>query len=217
MRFALAAGVTGCVAFAAPAVAQDLSQMCEKVKDVQVGQWAEFQMSSGGMGGSGGMRLAIVGTQDVAGSEAYWIELRMTGDQGSVITQILVGGYPYDPEQIHEMVLKMGNQPAMKVPGQMMGMMRDRMGTNPALNAAEKCAEAEIVGWESVTVPAGEYRALHIKPVDAQGDVWALDSVPFGLIRFMSADGEIVLVGYGMDATSSITETPQAMPGMGGG
>jgi hypothetical protein len=217
MRVALAAGVAVSVAFAAPAGAQDLAQMCDKVLDVQVGQWAEYQMSGGGMGGSGRMRLAIVGTQDVAGENAYWIEMKIAGDQGSMITQVLAGTYPYDSDQIHEMVFKMGDQPAMKVSGQMMGMMRDRMGQNPALEATEKCRDAQIVGWESITVPAGQFRALHLKPADADGDVWALEDVPFGMIKFTDGETEIVLMGHGMDATSSITETPQAMPGMGGG
>ena len=196
--------------------AQDLSKMCKTVRDVQVGQWAEYQITDSQEGKSGRMRLAIFGSKDVAGKQAYWIEIKMKADAGSVITQVLAGGYPFEASQIHEMIVKAGDQPAMKMPNQAVAMMRSRIAQTPSLDAANRCEEAKVVGFESIQVPAGEFRALHLKPVDAQVDAWALEEIPFGLIKSRSKDGEVVLLAHGKGAKSSITETPLSLPGMGG-
>jgi hypothetical protein len=37
------------------------------------------------------------------------------------------------------------------------------------------------------------------------------------MIKVVHADGEIVLLGHGADAKSSITEAPLALPDFGGG
>jgi len=70
-----------------------------------------------------------------------------------------------------------------------------------------------VVGWESVTVPAGTFRALHVKTDDG-GEVWASRDVPFGLVRTHGKQGDLALTGRGADAKSSITEKPLEMPAM---
>jgi hypothetical protein len=215
-RTALAMGVAAHLVLCTPAQAQDVAQMCKKARDVQVGQWAEYQLTGSQQDESVRMRIAIVGKKEVAGRPAWWIELTMNGDAGKVVTQVLAGGYPYQSAQIHEMIVKAGDQPAMKMPGAAAAMMRERIGATPSLGAADKCEQARVVGWEKVQVPAGEFRAVHLQPVDLKGDAWALETIPFGLIRTRGKDGEIVLLGYGRDAKSSITETPMTIPGMGG-
>jgi len=202
-----------------PALAQestDLTRLCSRVGDVKVGQWAEYRMSGSQQNGMDRMRLAIIGTQQVAGTNAWWIEMKMSGAKGGMITQVLASGYPYDTDDIHEMVMKSGDQPAMKLPRQALGMMRGRMAPAPAVGAADHCAKAKVVGIESVSVPAGEFEALHIEPVDAKSDVWASGEVPFGMLRVLGKDFELTLLGHGADAKSSISETPMTMPGMGG-
>jgi hypothetical protein len=104
---------------------------------------------------------------------------------------------------------------------QILQMMRSQIPDNPSMQAATRCGEGEVIGWEEVTVPAGTFRALHLRPAPEDGtqtDVWASPDVPFGMVRVImtgTEGSEIVLVGHGTDATSSITETPQEMPGMG--
>jgi hypothetical protein len=216
MRVALAAGIALILVLAAPSQAQDLSKMCDKVRSMEVGQWAEYQMAGTKPEESGRMRLAIIGTKDVAGTKAYWVEMKMNSGAGAVVTQVLTGGYPFKSAQIHEMIVKAGDQPAMKMPAQAVAMASNRIARTPSLGAVDKCEQAKIVGWESVTVPAGEFRGLHLKPVDANVDVWALDEVPFGLLKSQGSQGKAVLVGHGKDAKSSIREKPISIPGMGG-
>jgi hypothetical protein len=76
----------------------------------------------------------------------------------------------------------------------------------------QKCKEGAIVvvGWETVTVPGGSFRALHFRDEDDEG--WMSADLGFPLVRFVSKkNGTMELTGHGSDATSSITETPQVM------
>src|SRR5438552_2904771 len=72
---------------------------------------------------------------------------------------------------------------------------------------------AHVGGWESVTVPAGTFRALHVTTDDG-GEVWASREVPFGLVKTHGKQGDLALTGRGTDAKSSITETPLEMPAL---
>ena len=92
-------------------------------------------------------------------------------------------------------------------------MMGSRMGQNFATEFAHKCQEMDVVGWEQVTVPAGSFRALHVKHAAEQTDAWLIGDLYFGLLRATLKDGSsLELTGKGADAKSSITETPQMMP-----
>src|SRR5439155_743231 len=82
-----------------------------------------------------------------------------------------------------------------------------------AFDWASRCAGAHVVGWESVTVPAGTFRALHVTTEDG-GEVWASREVPFGLVKTHGKQGDLGLTGRGADAKSSITEKPLEMPAL---
>ena len=159
------------------------------------------------------MRMAIVGQETANGTPHYWYELKMSSQRGNMIMQALVPGWPYDQGQIAGMIMKAGDRPAMRLPSQMIGMMSRRPGgSSPARDLLKECTSAEVVGTESVTVPAGTFDALHLHATAGQqADVWVSPDVPFGLVRMKGADGEMELTGKGTDATSSITETPQGM------
>ena len=104
----------------------------------------------------------------------------------------------------------------MKISGQMAGMMGERAGqNNSASDWAGRCNAAHVIGWESVTVPAGTFRALHVKADDG-GEAWASAEIPFGLVKVHDKRNELVLTGRGSDAKSSITEKPleMSLPGM---
>jgi hypothetical protein len=192
--------------------AQTAAEACAAVRQVKVGQWSSYRMSGHDQGPSE-MRLAIVGTEQAEGKAHYWFELKMTTSEGPMIMQVLTPEFPYEQGTIRAMVMKAGDQPAMKMPAQMMGMM-NQQAAGASADAWRKCGEASVVGWETVTVPAGSMRALHLKIKDG-GDAWVSPDVPFGMVKYAGAEHEeIVLVGHGADAKSSITEKPMDMPGM---
>lgn len=191
--------------------AQDLESMCSAVRQFSVGQWAEYQATADGR--QFVMRTAIVGTEQSGDTTLYWYEFKGAHEGNAMIMQALVPQFPYDPSGIRAMVMKAGDQPAMKMPAQMVRMMGSRMAPNPALERARECGGATVVGWEEIEVPAGNFRALHV--TIENGDAWVSTEIPFGLVRAAGKDGEIVLLAHGADAKSSITETPREMPGMG--
>lgn len=199
---------------AGPAAAQSVEELCATATNVSVGQWARYRLTMPQMDNEPmEMRMAIVGEEAVNGAPHYWFELNMAASQGTMIMQVLVPGWPYDADQVAGMIMKAGDQPAMRMPAQMMGMMAQRApGGNVARDMLKECRNADIVGTERVTVPAGTFEAVHLRSTaDGGADIWAAAAMPFGLIRMQGRAGEMVLLGHGTDATSSITETPRGM------
>ncbi|MFQ5889295.1 MAG: hypothetical protein ACE5JR_04495 [Gemmatimonadota bacterium] len=197
----------------APAAAQPTTDLCDPFRQSQVGQWVLYRMS-GGSTDAESVRIAVVGEEEKNGETLQWIEMKMTGGSTPLITQVLVPRIGFSPEQIQGMVMKVGDQPAMKAPESMLGFMRDMASQGKIMDFAAECEASEVVGTEDVTVPAGTYRATHLR--SPNGEAWVTKEVPFGFVKGRSDDGTgMALAGHGTDATSSITETPQEMPGMG--
>jgi hypothetical protein len=202
-------------AMATPTFAQDLPQICRDVANVTVGQFAEYRVNVPQMGGPVDMRLAIVGTEDVDGVTHQWHEMKMLMPQGEMIMQMLVPSFPYGPEDINKLVMKGPGQPAMELSPSMMAMMQQQGGANFASDILQSCKSAEKMGDEAVTVPAGSFNTEHYRVSDPEpAEAWISTDVPFGIVKMIGPEGvSMELTGHGMDATSSITETPQRMPG----
>jgi len=172
-----------------------------------VGGWSEYQMTTKGAAPSK-MKLAIVGKE----GDAYWYETVMEGKQeGRTITKMLVSGDPADQKHTKRLIFKMGNEPAMEMPVQMMGQSSKAQG-KPG-NVTDK-------GMETIKVPAGTFTAKHMQYQNGETvDTWVYKDIsPYGMIKSVSKDFEMVLVGYGTGAKTLITETPQKfeMPQMPG-
>jgi hypothetical protein len=206
---------------ASPLAGQSLSEVCRGLAQrMTVGNWAEYRMS--GPQGAMQMRFAVVGKEAVEGKDHIWFELRMNSTQGTIIMQALVPGFPYDQETVQAMVMKMGDQPAMKMPKAMLNMQQGMRAQNPGAAAGDflkKCDSAEFLGRETIEVPAGRFETMHFKSTAAgqDGEGWVSQDVPLGIVKMTwrsNNGGEMVLLGHGKDAKSSITETPMEMPGM---
>jgi hypothetical protein len=164
-----------------------------------VGGWSEYQMTTKSEG-STKMKIAIVGKEE----DAYWYETVMEGGrQGRTIMKMLVSGNPEDQKNIKRMIVKQGNEPAMEMPVQMMGQSPKGQGQTGKI--IDK-------GTETIKVPAGSFKTQHSQYEDAEGvvDTWMYKDVsPYGLIKSVSKDTEMVLTAYGTGAKTQITETPQ--------
>jgi hypothetical protein len=192
----------------------DLADVCKALGNAKVGQWASFEGTSASGGGK--LRLAVVGSERASDSTLYWFEVNFAGQEPgkSGVVQILAPNLASGSAAPRSLVVKIGAQPAMRISGEMAGMMGQKPGQdNAAFDWASRCSGAHVVGWESVTVPAGTFRALHVTTDDA-GDVWATRDVPFGLVKLHGKQGDLVLAARGADAKSSITEKPLEMGGM---
>lgn len=193
--------------------AQEAPDLCTEWQERTpvVGQWASYLVSGGDADGTT-MRMAIVGSETQGDSTFYWYEMAIesTKDQ-RMIMQMLVPGLAYHMTRVRSVVMKAGDQPAMKLPQQMVGMMTSRMMPNFAAQMARECQETEVVGWETVSVPAGSFRSLHIRQRDGN-EGWATLDHMFGLVKAVAKDGMTMeLTDRGSDAKSSITETPREM------
>jgi hypothetical protein len=91
-------------------------------------------------------------------------------------------------------------------------------GNRPPAAGADH-GQGEMLGTESVTVPAGTFTAEHFRSTNngKVSDVWASTKVaPYALVKMTSADTTMVLVKVLDHETSQITGEPQKMnfPGM---
>jgi hypothetical protein len=204
-------------ASALPLRAQNLAALCRTVLRVAPGQWSSYRFV-GGENDGGTMRLAIVGTQRVGDSTFYWYEMKTAPGANSgrdaTIVQMLVAGLGTGKLAIHDLVMKSGTHTAQRVNQLLLGMMSGPIAKSIASETGRRCTNprVQVVGWESVTVPAGTIRALHLKDTESGGDAWFAPQVPFGSVRVLSKDGhDMVLTASGHDAKSSITETPEEM------
>jgi len=163
-----------------------------------VGGWSEYQMTSKSEG-SMKMKIAIVGKE----GDAYWYETVMEGGkQGRTIMKMLVSGNPEDQKNIKRMIVKQGNEPAMEMPVEMMQQSSKSQG---------QPGKVIDKGTETIKVPAGTFKTQHMQYQDVETvDTWIYKDVsPYGMIKSVSKDTEMVLIGYGTGAKTQITETPQ--------
>jgi hypothetical protein len=198
----------------APAVqAQDAC--AENFKWPKVGSWAEYQGTYNKKTPLT-TRYAVVGTESRSGTEYKWIEFKMHDpkkNQDMIYQMLVPGSGPLEMDGIEEVVMKMGDRPAMKMTGMMLGMMRTQLGKNMAFKDA--CTEVTMVGNEKVTVPAGSFSAKHFHSTKYESDMWVSPRVPFSMLKSVGKSHELVLAATGDGAKSAITETPQEMRGMG--
>jgi hypothetical protein len=200
--------------------AQDKDKICQDIqhRPMTVGQWASYSWTGGRSDGTT-MRFAIVGTEAQGGATYYWYEMTIVdpkhGAKGKTIIQMLVPGLGYLSGGLRGMIMKSGDAPATRMPDQMVQMMGGRMASNIAAEMTRRCLEMEFVGWEEVTVPAGPFRAIHIRDPKDQTEAWVRPELYFGMVKVMMKDGTMVLTAHGGGAKSSITETPRPMMGPG--
>jgi hypothetical protein len=163
-----------------------------------VGGWSEYQMSETG-GATSKMKIAIVGKE----GDAYWYETIIeTKQEGRSISKMLVSGNPEDPKNVKRIIVKMGNEPAMEMPLEMMQATEDQGQKGKTLDK----------GTESIKVPAGTFTARHIQYQfeELVEDTWIHKDVsPYGVVKSKSKDFEMVLLGYGTGAKTQITEKAQ--------
>src|SRR6266705_3429024 len=200
LRAALALGALAALTLR-PLAGQEAAEICKAVSKLAVGQWASYDANCPRCGDAK-LRLAVVGSEPRGDSTLYWLEINGNdmGPQGQGgIIQLLVAGFGTGSTGVRGVVMKTGDQPAMRLP-------------DPVVELSRRCLNARAVGWETVTVSAGAIRALHVKDADG-GEAWLSRDIPFGFVTAVGTDGtEILLTGHGTEAKSSSTEKPQEMP-----
>ena len=201
------------LAATAPA-AQAQNECLANVKMPAVGQWAEYTGTLNKDPYT--MRYAVVGAEERDGKAMKWLELRMEGPKKdkNMVYQVLTPGNPAEMEQAQEIVFKPGDKQAMRMNGMMLKMIRGQLEKNSILR--NLCEGITPAGEESVTVPAGTFKAVRYHDSKHDADTWVVADRPFVMVKAKGKDFDLSLAASGDGAKSSITETPAEMPGMGG-
>jgi hypothetical protein len=168
-----------------------------------VGQGAQYEIQSGN-GNKAVVEIDIVGKESVNGKDGFWFETVMTGTQmGNMVMKVLTVPDGANTS-ISKMIMQMGGHPPMEMPAQM-----TQMAQGSQQKATDIRGQADDVGSESVTVPAGTFSCEHYRMKDGSGDFWISDKIsPYGLIKQQGKNDSMVLTKVVTDAKDQITGTP---------
>jgi hypothetical protein len=118
------------------------------------------------------------------------------------------------------MIMQQPGRPPMEMPSMMMSMMQQHQSA-PITTKGEggPGGTGELVGTESVTVPAGTFSCQHYRKTDARGttDLWISTQVtPYAMVKMTGPDATMVLKKVLSGESSHIKGEPQKMnfPGM---
>lgn len=171
-----------------------------------VGSGAAYERTMSGNAAKMQIEITVVGKDDMAGKTGYWMEYAMTDPKmgGEMLMKALQTVSDNAVTSSRRIIQMPGQQPMemdmnMSMPG------RDMRQSTPT-DIREK---AEVVGTESVTVPAGTFTCEHIRQKDGSSDVWISDKVsPWSLVKYQDGKSTMVLTKVITDAKDRITGTP---------
>ncbi|MCL4523723.1 MAG: DUF4412 domain-containing protein [Acidobacteria bacterium] len=174
-----------------------------------VGSGAAYQMESK-REGKREMEVAIVGAETSEGKPGHWMEMVVQSEEGPMVMRTLLA---MDGKELRtlRMVVQPGNEEPMEISMEMMGMM----GQQQKPQKSDVRDEAERVGTETITTPAGTFECEHWRAKDKSADFWVTDKVsPWGMVKMTSKDETMTLVRVISNAKTKIRGTPRKMEDM---
>jgi hypothetical protein len=172
-----------------------------------VGSGASYEMTKTN-GEKTTFDMAVV---DKDASGAYWIEYGMIVPQmhGTVYSKTLMARQA-DDVIIQRMIVQMPGRPPID-----MSSMMSMKGMQDEKSKADFRANAQDMGSESVTTPAGTFSCQHWRSAKDATDVWISDKVsPWKLVKMTGTNNSMILVRVISDAKTHITGTPVSMQDM---
>jgi hypothetical protein len=151
------------------------------------------------------MEVAVVGTETVDGKPGYWMEMTMKDPRmdGTVYMKNLIVPDGKNT-RTRRMIMQAPGQPPMEFSVEMMQHSQTQE------QHADIREQAERLGTESVTTPAGTFTCEHYRLKDGSADVWVSEKVaPWGLVKMTGHDSNMTLVRVITNAKTHITGTPQ--------
>ncbi|HKA60294.1 MAG TPA: hypothetical protein VKD28_16885 [Gemmatimonadales bacterium] len=172
-----------------------------------LGTWMSHNWTGGQMTGSK-TRVAVVGTELQDRVPYYWFEVSLDDPArpaSKMTVQLLAGGPGSTSAGIRKATMKMGSMPPMTVPPSTVQMFN---GINVA-QIARECRSMQLVAWDDLSVPAGKFRAMHLRDPRTSADFWITPGAQSGIVKLIWKDGSTaVLTAQGSDAKSSLTGMP---------
>jgi len=183
-----------------------------------VGSGAEYLITSKGK--EMDVTTVALGKESVDGASGFWMEQRITSaEMGGEMVMKSLTVVSESQSGVKRMIIQRPGQPPMEMPGMMMSMMQSHQRSSPSAAAGGKADRGELVGTESITVPAGTFSCQHYRKQESNGpvDVWiSTDVSPYAMVKMTSADTTMVLKKTLTNESSHIKGEPQKMqiPGM---
>ncbi len=147
--------------------------------------------------------------KDASGS--YWIEYGMHTPQRNepIYSKVLLARQA-DDVIIQRMIMQMPGRPPIETTS-----MMSMKGMQSQKSKADFRTNAEDLGTESVTTPAGTFSCQHWRNTKDGMDVWISDKVsPWKLVKMTGTSQTMTLVHVITDAKTHITGTPVSMEEM---
>jgi hypothetical protein len=168
-----------------------------------VGAGAEY-VTEHAAGSKTTTEISIVGKEQVNGKDAYWMEIGLASPSGAGTMYVKTLNY-VDGDSL------VTSRTIMQIPDQQPMEMNSQMGMrgNQPPRSTDVRKEAERVGTEAVTTPAGTFVCEHWRQKDGSADFWISEKVaPWGLVKRVSNNSTMTLQRVITDAKTHITGTP---------
>jgi hypothetical protein len=147
---------------------------------------------------------------DKDSSGGYWIEYGMQMPQKGFVYSNVLMVRQADDVIIQRMIVQMPGRPPID-----MSSMMSMKGMQDQKSKADFRANAQDMGTESVTTPAGTFSCQHWRSTKDGVDVWISDKVsPWKLVKMTGTNNNMTLVRVITDAKTHITGTPVSMQEM---
>ncbi len=191
-----------------------LPKLYGEFKMPQVGAYATYKMTFNDSKAQQLVKLAIVGKEKSdKGEDLYWYEREETNPKNGrvVIAKMLISGNPQDIGTVHRIIFKDFNEKPQELPEAFVALL------NQPSDKESKKEEPETknLGTEKIKVGEKTLTCTHLRYGTEErptADVWTDPEVPlFGLVKSQSKDVDMVLVGYGSDAVTGITQEPEQL------
>ena len=162
------------------------------------------------------MSTVAMGTETVEGEPGYWMETRMPSAElgGETVMKNLVVSSGAQPG-VKRMIMQAPGRPPMEMGGFMMNMMKqhEKPPITPSAGGTNT-GMGELIGTESVTVPAGTFDCKHYRKTNARGttDFWiSTDVTPYAMVKMTGPDISMVLKKVLSNESTHIVGEPQKM------
>lgn len=171
----------------------------------EVGSGAAYEMDRKEGGRKTTLEMSVVGKE----GPGYWIETAMQSPQGTVYAKTL-SAREGDNVIVQRTIIQMPGRPPMD--------MTSMMKMHPMQSEESKAdmrANAENLGSETITTPAGTFACQHWRSKKDGSEYWLSDKVsPWKLVKMTNKDQTMTLTKVITDAKTHITGTPVSMEDM---
>lgn len=174
-----------------------------------VGSGAAYEWTDKRDGTKNPAEATVVAKEDINGKPGYWMEIAFSnprmGGQMYLKYLFVLGDTGLNASRV---IVQPQGQDPMEMDVNIMMTMGGRNGEQPIPHDVRD--KSELVGTETITVPAGTYSCDHYRLKDGTGDAWVSDKIsPWGLVKEENTTSTIVLTKTISDAKDHITGTPR--------